>query len=134
MAYPLWEYVDRWLYQQRMTQKDFVARTGVSAMTLNRLKTQSRPPKAETVQAIADAVGLDHDEAGILAGRLRPTAEQAPSVRDAIEADQDLTPESRRALLDVYEQLTAANTARIHSVKRRPPNGDGHSDDAQVVI
>jgi DNA-binding Xre family transcriptional regulator len=112
VAYPLWEHIDRLLYERKLTQKWLVDRSGVSAMTINRLRTQAKPPKTDTIHALADALDLDHDEAAVLAGRLAPKGDPQVSVRDAVLRSDAYSAEQKQTLLGVIDALDAANQAR----------------------
>lgn len=46
--------------------------------TIDRLRTQTRPPHPRIVNALADAVGLDRDEAAVLAGLIPPAPPPEP--------------------------------------------------------
>lgn len=134
VAYGLWERIDRILYERRMTQKELVERSGVSAMTINRLKTQTRTPNAKTVHALADALGIDRDEAGVLAGRLRPTGAPGISVRDAIELSDTFSQAQKRALLETVDAMEAANRAGQRPASTEPSDAPARSDDERPAI
>lgn len=122
VAYKLWERIDREMYERKLTQKWLVERSGVSAMTINRLRTQRNLPKAETVHALAEALGIDRDEAGVLAGRLRPQGDEQISVRDAVLRSDAYSDAEKRTILGVIDALDAANRAQRTAAQSTEPD------------
>jgi transcriptional regulator with XRE-family HTH domain len=135
VAYEFWERINRLLYERGLSQKWLVETAHVSAMTINRLKTQTRPPKAETVHALADAMGIDRDEAGILAGRLTPPSVDAEvSVRDLVARSRRYTDEERTGLLAHIDALEAAHRARMGDRVDQRADHPPRSDSAERAI
>lgn len=122
MAYRLWERIDRELYEQRLTQKELVERSGIPANTINRLKTITRAPETRVIDALADALGIERQEAAVLAGRIAPPTDSTISVRDAILASAEYTDAEKRTLLGVVDALDAAHHARLGQVSGGQPD------------
>lgn len=65
---PLYDHVVELLARQGRTKSWLAQRAGVSRVTLENWSKQPKPPQSATVLAVADALGMDHDEALRLAG------------------------------------------------------------------
>jgi len=137
VAYRLYRYIDRFLYERRLGQKWLIAASDVSAMTINRLRTQENPPKAETIHALAEAlaavliqegkleptqVDQFRDELAVMAGRLQPATDDPIPVREAIERSSVYTREQKTALLAMVDALDAANRDRAPAGWSDDPN------------
>lgn len=132
-AYEFWLRVERERVRRDWSQEELSRRTSVPPSTLNRLRVNS--PRTSTVNALADALGIDRIEAAQLAGLLRPpperpdrTAARPASVRDAILADPLYTDEQRQALITMVDAIEAANRGR--GVARVAANSD---DERQAI-
>jgi transcriptional regulator with XRE-family HTH domain len=78
---------------------------GVSNPYLSQIERGLRKPSAEILQQIAHALQISAESLYERAGILSPGERPRPGVREAIAADQQLTSDQRRALLDVYESF-----------------------------
>jgi transcriptional regulator with XRE-family HTH domain len=130
VAFDFWERINREMHAQEMTQTQLVERSHIPASTINNLRTSTRAPASRIVNALADALGIDREEAAVLAGRLPAPPDEQASAREiflrGIRRDPRLTDSDRQTLRDVYDALTARNEQRpVH------PPADGRSDDAQ---
>jgi transcriptional regulator with XRE-family HTH domain len=78
----------------------------VSNPYLSQIERGLRRPSAEILQQLARALKISVEALYIRAGLLGDvTDDVAPSVREAIGRDPDLTPEQKQALLNVYESF-----------------------------
>lgn len=115
VAYAFWLRLDQARVDQHKTQRDLVIATGIPASTINNLQWSTRPPQPRIVFALADALGIPHDEAKRLAGLAPPEASvDLPDVREAIRNDVRrgiFTEEQGRVLLDLVAAMDAANDA-----------------------
>jgi transcriptional regulator with XRE-family HTH domain len=112
VAYAFWEHIQRRLYEQGLDQKWLVEHSRVSAMTLNRLRAQRNPPRTETIIAIADALNIDRDEAGRLAGRLPAKPQVHDGADDPIAAVMGsplFLDEQKASLVQAMRDMLAAN-------------------------
>lgn len=90
VAYAFWERIEREQYAQGLTQREVVKRSGIPASTINNLKDSTRPPQPRIVHAIADALGIDRDEAAQLAGRSQTPTPPADLDDDYDEVDFEI--------------------------------------------
>jgi transcriptional regulator with XRE-family HTH domain len=86
---------------------------GISNPYLSQIERGLREPSERVVESIAKSLEMTADALYERAGVT--TEESAPSgdVREAIEADEALTPRQRRALLEIHATFVAANGARV---------------------
>jgi transcriptional regulator with XRE-family HTH domain len=89
----------------RMSVRRLAQLAGVSNPYLSQIERGLRKPSAEILQQIAHALQISAETLYERAGILAPGDRPRPGVREAIVADTALTPEQRRALLDVYESF-----------------------------
>jgi transcriptional regulator with XRE-family HTH domain len=85
-AHKLWERVESERNRRGWTTVELQERSGVDRSTVSRLKTSRRSPLPETVNKLADALGIPREEALALAGLVTSPAERAP--HDAVTAPQ----------------------------------------------
>lgn len=114
VAYPFWERLEQARTSNEWTWDELAERSGVARSTINNLATGDRGPQARTVHALADAIGLDRDEAKWLAGfpGAKPPAGQPTDVRAAIAADPYLDDATKTALLHMVDVADRANGYR----------------------
>ena len=81
---------------------------GVSNPYLSQIERGLRRPSAEILQQLANALKISVETLYVRAGLLADhSGTAAPSVREAIARDTDLTSEQKHALLNVYESFVA---------------------------
>ncbi|GIH76174.1 hypothetical protein Plo01_26030 [Planobispora longispora] len=98
-AHPLFEAVQRALATKGWTVSELWRRSGVARSTITQWATQPRPPQSATVIAVADALGIAHEEAlrlaGILESEPQPSSAGRPDVEDerlaALQAELEAT-------------------------------------------
>lgn len=95
----------------RMSVRHLAELAGVSNPYLSQIERGLRNPSAEILQQIARALQISAESLYERAGLLSPDGTQRGGVRDAIAADEALTPEQRQALLNVYESFVGSNKA-----------------------
>jgi len=94
-----------------LSLRELAARTNVSNPYLSQIERGMHEPSVRVLKAIAGALNLSAETLLAQAGLLEEDDGAAPkmSVPDAIDADTDLTPEQRAALLAVYRSYVAEN-------------------------
>lgn len=135
-ARALFDRAEREWRHRSWTISDVATRTGLSRATIYRLRMGKRPPLAETVNKIADLLGIDRDHAYELAG-LTSTPDETV-VRAAIEGDaahetelrqtedgaviitvdKDLPEEERRRIARLAQQMAHEVTEMYRSRNR----------------
>lgn len=129
IAYALYERVERERALRGWSATRLHTETGVSRSTIGKWATQTRPPLPATVNAVADALGIERAEALRLAGiltdlpaagpDLTPQSGDPDSIRGLL-ADERLSPEDRIRWANWGRRLIAENTVRRNS------SGGGH--------
>jgi transcriptional regulator with XRE-family HTH domain len=114
VAYPFWLRVQSERVARGWTTLELETHSGIPRETVSRMPKGKRAPQPRTVNALADTLDIDRDEAHKLAG-LVPGGGPAPtsSVREAMLTDPNYTEEQRRtmlAFLDVIEQAHREQT------------------------
>jgi len=110
IALPLHRRVKQEIALLGWTNTELHARSGVSRSTVEKWATQQQPPQPRTVNAVADALGIPRAEALRLAGILTdaPLAGTAlPDPLERIASDRALSPEMRRAFIELAERMRA---------------------------
>ncbi|MFV0308131.1 MAG: helix-turn-helix domain-containing protein [Desertimonas sp.] len=79
---------------------------GVSNPYLSQIERGLRRPSADILQQLAKALKISAETLYVRAGLLSEDDADAPSVREAIGRDPQLTPEQKQTLLNVYESFT----------------------------
>ncbi|MBG0830554.1 helix-turn-helix transcriptional regulator [Planomonospora sp. ID67723] len=101
---PLWDRAEQERVRRGWTQEELADRAGISRVTFMRLKTQATSPRATTVNKLADAIGVSHEEAAELAGlvdqSVRGTMDVTlPSITGSLEGiAQQADPETARRI------------------------------------
>lgn len=89
--------------------RDLARSAGVSNPYLSQIERGIRRPSAEILQQIARALEISSETLYVRAGILDTESSRRPSVPEAINADDRLTPEQRQSLLSVYRSFVTAN-------------------------
>jgi transcriptional regulator with XRE-family HTH domain len=95
----------------RMSVRRLAELAGVSNPYLSQIERGLRKPSADILQQIAKALQISAETLYVRAGLLSEEHTVVDEVRHAIARDPALTPDQRRALLNVYESFVASNTA-----------------------
>jgi transcriptional regulator with XRE-family HTH domain len=95
----------------RMSVRRLAELAGVSNPYLSQIERGLRKPSADILQQIAKALQISAETLYVRAGLLSEEHAEADEVRHAIGRDPALTPDQRRALLNVYESFVASNAA-----------------------
>lgn len=95
----------------RMSVRRLAELAGVSNPYLSQIERGLRKPSADILQQIAKALQISAETLYVRAGLLSDEGTGADEVRHAIARDPALTPEQRRALVNVYESFLATNVA-----------------------
>lgn len=88
-----------------MTMRQLSTMAGISNPYLSQIEHGVREPSQNVLRQIAVSLGMDPDELA------PPAGDDAPGVREAIDADVGLTAAQRRALKEVYSSMITATTA-----------------------
>lgn len=91
-----------------LTLRDLAARANVSNPYLSQIERGLHEPSARVLKAIAGALNLSAESLLIQAGLLDPADDgdaSPPTVEAAVDADPRLTPDQRKALLNVYRSF-----------------------------
>lgn len=108
VAYPFWLRVQSERVARGWTTLELQAQSGIPRETVGRMRTGKRAPQARTVNALAETLGIDRDEAHRLAGLVPGDPGPTPgSVREAMLTDPHYNEEQRKTLLaflDLVEQ------------------------------
>lgn len=111
VAYPFYLRARQLMATLGMSDTELRRRSGVTVNTLKNLAVITRRPQARVVNAVADAVGMDRVEAHRLAGLIpAEMPDNDINVRDAIERSAEFSEAQRRALLQLVDIFTEANT------------------------
>jgi transcriptional regulator with XRE-family HTH domain len=82
----------------------------VSNPYLSQIERGLRKPSADVLQQVAKALKISVETLYVKAGILPDDGlRTTSSVREAVEADERLTPDQKRALLNVYESFLAGH-------------------------
>lgn len=80
--------------------------------TIDNLRDSTRAPQPRIVRALADALGIDWQEAQELAGLIPPATSPAVDVRDAIARSESYNEQEKSALLGLLDVLDAGRDTR----------------------
>ena len=89
----------------RMSVRHLAELAGVSNPYLSQIERGLRKPSADILQQIAKALEISAESLYVRAGWMADEPVADHGVRAAVERDQRLTAEQRRALLEVYESF-----------------------------
>ena len=87
--------------------RQLAAMVGISNPYLSQIERGLRKPSADILQQIAKALQISAETLYVRAGFMSDDTDPENEVRDAISRDPKLSPEQRRALLNVYESFIA---------------------------
>jgi transcriptional regulator with XRE-family HTH domain len=107
--HPLGEFIRRQRELSELSMRQFADMVGISNPYLSQIERGQREPSRRVVDAIARSLQMSADALYSQAGIDPEPKRRSQSVRVALEADPDLTPRQRRALLEIYESLRDAN-------------------------
>jgi transcriptional regulator with XRE-family HTH domain len=107
--HPLGEFIRRQRELSELSMRQFADIVGISNPYLSQIERGQREPSRRVVDAIARSLHMSADALYSQAGIDPEPKRKSPSVRVALEADTDLTPRQRRALIEIYESLRDAN-------------------------
>jgi DNA-binding XRE family transcriptional regulator len=114
VAYPFAVHLERQRLLGGLSKTDLAAKAGISRTTLDNIGFTSVPPQQRTVLALADAVGMDREEAAQMAGLLAPEVDDASApVRQAILDSDAYSPAQKSMLLDLIGVIDQANRKEV---------------------
>ena len=83
--------------------RKLATQAGISNPYLSQIERGLRKPSADILKSISRALSISaeslYERAGFLEGKERP------AVKEAIEADGDLAPKQKQALMEIYESF-----------------------------
>jgi transcriptional regulator with XRE-family HTH domain len=106
---PLGDYIRQQREMHELSMRQFAKMSGISNPYLSQIERGQREPSRRVVEDIARSFEMSADALYAQAGIEPDPAPATTSVRAALEADPDLLPRQRRALVEIYESLRAAN-------------------------
>jgi len=89
----------------RMSVRRLAELAGMSNPYLSQIERGLRKPSAEILQQLAKALQISAETLYVRAGFLSEHPDEASTVRDAITRDPRLSPDQRRALINVYDSF-----------------------------
>lgn len=109
-AWPLYERIEEIRVRRGLSKVQVARAAGVSRQTVANLATQPRPPQPSTVAEIADALGIDREEAlhlaGLTAGSGRADMSTTEMQDELIARIQRIRADpERREMLEQYIRL-----------------------------
>ena len=102
-ARPLYSLVIRKLALLGWTKVELAERSGVARTTIDNWNTNRRRPSAQAVNAVADTLGIDREEAHVLAGIVLPDAETGARILRQMVQDMGLPDDQLAAVLEEIE-------------------------------
>jgi transcriptional regulator with XRE-family HTH domain len=110
---PLGEYIRQQREMHELSMRQFARMSGISNPYLSQIERGLREPSRRVVEDIARSLQMSADALYAQAG-IEPEPKPAgTSVRAALEADPDLLPRQRRALVEIYESLRETNRREV---------------------
>ena len=106
---PLGDYIRRQREMHELSMRQFAKMSGISNPYLSQIERGQREPSRRVVEDIARSFQMSAEALYAQAGIDPEPTPEPMSVRAAIEADTDLLPRQRRALVEIYESLRATN-------------------------
>ncbi|MDH3471276.1 MAG: helix-turn-helix domain-containing protein [Acidimicrobiia bacterium] len=86
-----------------LSMRKLATQAGISNPYLSQIERGLRKPSADILKSISRALSISaeslYERAGFLEGKERP------AVKEAIEADGDLAPKQKQALMEIYESF-----------------------------
>ena len=87
--------------------RQLASMVGISNPYLSQIENGLRAPSEQVLDGIARSLGLSPEDL-----RVEDDEDAEPDLRAAIRADRSLTAAQRRALVEVYDAMLAANRAK----------------------
>lgn len=125
-ARPLYERVIREVSLRGWTKTELSERSGVARTTIDNWSTNRRKPQPKAVNAVADVLGIDREEAHVLAGIVTPEHPDA-LLRNITETIRraGLTPDQQEAVIAAVEQTLRDDHQRAASDPSEPSRRAG---------
>ena len=101
-------FIRRQREQAEMSVRRLAELADVSNPYLSQIERGLRKPSAEILQQVAQALKISVETLYVKAGILPDGDHRTSTVREAIEADEYLTEDQKRALVNVYESFLAS--------------------------
>lgn len=94
--------------RSKMSLRRLADKAGISNPYLSQIERGLRKPSAEILKSLARGLSIQAESLYIQAGWLED-GEKAPTVRQAVEADQHLTSRQKQVLLELYRTLVESS-------------------------
>lgn len=101
-------FIRRQREQAEMSVRRLAELADVSNPYLSQVERGLRKPSAEILQQVAQALKISVETLYVKAGILPEDDYRTSTVREAIDADEYLTDDQKRALINVYESFLAS--------------------------
>lgn len=101
-------FIRRQREQAEMSVRRLAELADVSNPYLSQIERGLRKPSAEILQQVAQALKISVETLYVKAGILPDGDRRTSTVREAIEADEYLTDDQKRALVNVYDSFLAS--------------------------
>ena len=90
-----------------LPMRQLASMVGISNPYLSQIENGLRAPSEQVLDSIARSLGLSPEDL-----RVEEDEDAEPDLRAAIKAERSLTAAQRRALVEVYDAMLAANKAK----------------------
>lgn len=94
--------------RSKMSLRRLADKAGISNPYLSQIERGLRKPSAEILKSLARGLSIQAESLYIQAGLLED-GKKAPTVRQAVEADQHLTSRQKQVLLELYRTLVESS-------------------------
>lgn len=123
-ARPLYDHIEGIRLRKGWSKSRLAREAGVNRGTLENWKIQPKPPTAETIKAVAEALSIDQDLALRLAGYMPP------------DQERPVANESSNEAIDARITALELEIAKLREERQagRPDGGKGETDQQQRGI
>lgn len=90
--------------RSKMSMRRLAEKAGISNPYLSQIERGLRKPSAEILKALARGLSIQAESLYVRAGLLED-GDPAPTVRQAVDADERLSPRQKQVMLDLYRTL-----------------------------
>lgn len=107
------EFIRQQRERSKMSLRRLADKAGISNPYLSQIERGLRKPSAEILKSLARGLSIQAESLYVQAGLLDDSS-VPPSVREAVEADEQLLPRQKQVLLDLYRNMveTSEQTSR----------------------
>ena len=113
----LGEFIRQQRERTNLSLRRLAERAGISNPYLSQIERGIRKPSAEILGQLARALEISANTLYARAG-LIDEAFESPTISEAIDADELLTPSEKRVLLDMYHALVHSNGSPLNHTEQ----------------